>query len=320
MLGKDVIERLSRLRRAQIAATPPTAARHAVSESPEPVVMAGHESQTHWGPCWRIDTPLEPLLPVLRDELRLVDSRMPELAARTDVHRDLAALAAAFPSQILLLDLETCGFAGSLVFLAGLVHADSQGLRLTQLLARNYAEEKAVLQSLWQATTGKQVLITFNGKSFDWPSVHDRSTLHHLGRDDRDRTAQPRLSVVAPPIPDAMTRFDARPDLQHVDLLHHCRRFWGRKLPNCRLQTLEQYLCRRRRVADIPGREIPAAYDDYVRTGDARWMKVILHHNALDLVTLLQLSLRLCFYTCDAPPASSNSEPAKRLRVTRSAG
>ena len=54
---------------------------------------------------------------------------------------------------------------------------------LSQLLARNYAEEKAMLQTLWSIVAEKRVLATFNGKSFDWPMVHDRSTLHHLGCD-----------------------------------------------------------------------------------------------------------------------------------------
>ena len=44
-------------------------------------------------------------------------------------------------------------------------------------------------------------------------------------------------------------------------------------------------------MGDIPGREIPAAYHDYVRDGRSPAVESILHHNALDLVTLLQLAL-----------------------------
>ena len=64
--------------------------------------------------------------------------------------------------------------------------------RLSQLLARNYAEEKPLLQTLWNIAADKRVLVTFNGKSFDWPMVHDRSTLHHLGQDPRDQTSRSR--------------------------------------------------------------------------------------------------------------------------------
>ena len=50
-------------------------------------------------------------------------------------------------------------------------------------------------------------------------------------------------------------------------------------------------VCRRRRSEDIPGHEIPAAYHDFVRDGDAWLMRSVLHHNALDLITLLQLAM-----------------------------
>ena len=124
--------------------------------------------------------------------------------------------------------------------------------------------------TLWEGMRSRGVLRTFNGKSFDWPMVSDRSVLYRLDAAGHTRD------------------FD-----HHIDLLHHARRQFRRELPNCRLQTLEWYLCGRRRTGDIPGSEIPSAYHDYVRTGDAREMKSILHHNALDLITLLQLSLRM---------------------------
>jgi uncharacterized protein YprB with RNaseH-like and TPR domain len=81
--------------------------------------------------------------------------------------------------------------------------------------------------------------------------------------------------------------------IQHIDVLHHARRRWRRQLPNCRLQTLEWHVCRRRREADIPGHRIPAVYADYVRTGFERDMDTVLYHNALDLVTVFDLALRL---------------------------
>ena len=44
---------------------------------------------------------------------------------------------------------------------------------------------------------------------------------------------------------------------------------------------------------DIPGHRIPAVYAEYVRTGFERDMDTVLYHNAIDLVTLFDLSLRL---------------------------
>jgi hypothetical protein len=137
------------------------------------------------------------------------------------------------------------------------------------LIARNYAEEQAILETLWQTVAGHDVLVTFNGKSFDWPMVRDRSTRYRLAA----------RSAAAPMV--------------HLDLLHHARRRWRKQLPDCRLQTLEQLVCRRRRMGDIPGHRIPAAYAEFVRTGFEREMDAILYHNAVDLVTLLDLTLRL---------------------------
>lgn len=188
---------------------------------------------------------------------------------------EVRAFRESFPHQTVFLDLETCGFAGSMIFLAGMLHPTATGLVMSQLLARNYAEEKPMLQSLWQLVTGCRVLVTFNGKSFDWPQVVDRSTLHQLlpgPLGEQSATGAARL---------------------HFDLLHHARRRWRDQLPNCKLQTLERHVCGRYRTGDIPGRDIPSAYHHFVRTGQVTALRSILHHNALDLVTLLQLAMRV---------------------------
>jgi uncharacterized protein YprB with RNaseH-like and TPR domain len=181
----------------------------------------------------------------------------------------LAAFIRAFPQDLLLVDLETCGLAGSSLFLIGLLRCIEGHLAVELLLARSYAEERAVLASFWQAVTPRSLLVTFNGKSFDWPMLADRSARHLMFRGCR------------------------RPEPAHVDLLHHARRRWRRQLPDCRLQTLERHICGRGRTGDIPGNQIPAAYQHYVRTGKDHEMNAILLHNAIDLVTLLDIGLRL---------------------------
>ncbi len=181
--------------------------------------------------------------------------------------RELAHLRRALPAETLFLDLETCGFSGSPVFLAGVIHAQDGPLILEQYLARDYSEEAAVLTTVAARCKGA-TLVTFNGKSFDGPMVTDRSIVHHL--------AEPLAGM------------------PHVDLLHHARRHWRKRLPNFRLQTLERFVCGRMRQGDIPGSRIGAEYHAFVRTCDPAGMESILHHNALDLVTLVQLALRLC--------------------------
>ena len=238
------------------------------------------EVENSSGKHLRLRRPLETFWP--QSSAHLVGRPSPTI--REDQHDELRACSQALPDGLIFLDLETCGFAGSMVFLVGLLRMCGGRWTLDQLLAHNYAEERAVLETLWQTAAEHRVLITFNGKSFDWPMVHDRSTRHLIGV-NHGELSQTHGS-----------RFDpqsARPQLMHCDLLHHARRRWRGHLPNCRLQTLERYVCGRRRAGDIHGAEIPAAYHHYVRTGEDRQMRSVLHHNALDLVTLLELLLEL---------------------------
>ncbi|MCA9269431.1 MAG: ribonuclease H-like domain-containing protein [Planctomycetales bacterium] len=214
--------------------------------------------------------PLSAVWPAGREVVDSGVRRLQEAAAAGALADPWPQLAAGLPHRAALLDLETCGFAGSMVFLVGLIHSDGQELTLTQWLARNYAEEPSMLWSLQRQLAECDVLLTFNGKSFDWPMVRDRCVLHRLAAPSED---------FAPP--------------HHLDLLHLARRRYRRELPDCRLQTLERYLCGRRRAGDIPGSEIPAAYHRFARTGAMDQMQSVLHHNALDLVTLLQVSLTL---------------------------
>jgi len=301
MLTDDVLSRLSQLARSTLPLAPPQpcpaqdAAQELRPETPDDNMSQlppGCEVDTAWGRHWLRERRLWDLWPHGAEWLSREQVRLDEL--RTQAHRrpaELQAFLRSLPGQVLLLDLETCGFAGSPIFLAGLLHEQNGCWVLSQLLARTYAEEKPLLHTLWTLAAGKQVLVTFNGKSFDWPMVHDRSTLHHLGQDPRAAPAsEPAASAAAGCAPPAQ-RGDPRPALIHCDLLHHARRRWGGRLPDCRLQTLERHVCRRRREEDIPGHAIPAAYHDFVRTGDAWLMRSVLHHNALDLITLLQLAM-----------------------------
>lgn len=249
-----------------------------VAGKPIPGLMRrGEVVATSAGEHLRICLPLEALWPggeplvAARQEFlrgRLEESRR-AVEPTVVMPAELAALVAALPDRTLLLDLETCGLSGSALFLIGLLRQIDGLPTVELLLARNYAEEQAVLESLWQTAAGHDVLVTFNGKAFDWPMVMDRSIRHRLSAARSGRT------------------------MLHVDVLHHARRRWRRQLPDCRLQTLEQHVCRRRRSGDIPGHLIPAAYAEFVRTGFEREMDAILYHNAADLVTLLDLTLRL---------------------------
>ena len=168
--------------------------------------------------------------------------------------------------DVILLDLETTGLSSSPLFLVGTATTEGDTVVVRQYLARTYAEERSVISAFAESAGDKRALVSFNGKSFDVPYL-------------RARAAATRVET---PIPGV-----------HLDLLHAARRTYRGTLPDCRLQTLEKHVCLRRRVDDIDGARIGEAYHHFVRTGNAADMVRILKHNAWDLVTLLELLLRM---------------------------
>jgi uncharacterized protein YprB with RNaseH-like and TPR domain len=165
--------------------------------------------------------------------------------------------------RLLYLDIETCGLSGAPVFLVGLGFVVERNIVFRQLFARDYAEERALLHELARFAGDFDALVTFNGKTFDAPFLHDRATHHRV--------------PFALPHP-------------HLDLLWMARRRWREYLPNCRLQTLEWRILRRRRGGDVGGAEIPGLYHDYVKRGEAHRLVPVFHHNLLDVVSMVELT------------------------------
>ena len=167
---------------------------------------------------------------------------------------------------VIFLDLETTGLGTGPLFLIGTMLWRDGGLVVRQFFARDYSEERAAISLFLADSTDVGLLLSFNGKSFDLPYVRVRA---------------------------AATGVDCTLDPPHLDLLHTGRRIWKGHFDDCRLQTLERFVCGRSRTGDIPGWQIPRAYHDYVRTGNAWQMVDCLEHNMLDLVTLADLMTRL---------------------------
>lgn len=178
---------------------------------------------------------------------------------------ELAELARTDPINCLWVDIETTALSSAPLFLIGTMHYEGHDFHMTQYFARSFEEEKPVIEAAMKEMGDFTLVITYNGKIFDLPYIKDRAT-HHK-------------TVYRDPI-------------RHLDMLPVSRRYWKSRFGNCKLQTLETGLCGRQRVDDIPGQDIPAAYHDFVRTGDATKMKAVLYHNALDLLTLAELTLK----------------------------
>jgi hypothetical protein len=189
-----------------------------------------------------------------------------ESAPQPDIHSDFHSLLSFAPQQVLFLDIETTGLGNCPLFLVGIMYLTDANLKIDQLFARDYSEEISLLYYLNEIFGSFEVFATFNGLSFDIPFIRNRMIYHRI---------KPQI------------------DHFHFDILHHARRKWRRQMPNCKLQTLEMRICNRRRIGDIPSDLIPDAYHEFVRTKDTTLLKEFFQHNALDLITMAELTVAL---------------------------
>jgi uncharacterized protein YprB with RNaseH-like and TPR domain len=171
------------------------------------------------------------------------------------------------PGGLLFLDTETTGLAGgtgSLAFLIGLAWWGRTGLRVRQLFLPGPGREGAMLGGLAELAERFQVVVTFNGNSFDLPLLRTRCLLAR------------RPDPLAP--------------LASWDLLPAVRRLWGRWLPDCRQQTSEQRICGYGRgPGDIDGSRIPQVFFQYLRQGETELLPAVLRHNRRDMVGMAHL-------------------------------
>lgn len=179
--------------------------------------------------------------------------------------RDRLAVLPGIPdasAPLLCLDTETTGLgsaAGTVAFLVGIGWWEGDRLRLLQLALPDHSEEGALLDALADVVPPGACLVTYNGRSFDWPLLETRFRMC--------RRSMPTLSG-------------------HLDLLLLVRRLFRYRLPDARLQTVERSLLRRHRAPDIPAWEIPAIYHSFLRGGPTGPIRVVARHNAEDVVTL----------------------------------
>lgn len=136
--------------------------------------------------------------------------------------------------------------------------------QLRQFFMRDPSEEAALLEAIVDFLAPCEALVTFNGKAFDAPLLTTRYTLH------------------ATPSPFK--------DFAHVDLLPLARRLWRDRLPSRALKYLEEHVMQApRSLEEVPGYEIPYLYFDYLRSRDARPLKGVFYHNAMDIVAMTAL-------------------------------
>jgi uncharacterized protein YprB with RNaseH-like and TPR domain len=191
--------------------------------------------------------------------------------ARTPAER--AHVRGADPRRFVYLDTETTGLAGgtgTYAFLVGCARYEGDEFVVRQFFLRTLAEEHALLHGVSGALEGCEVLVTYNGKAFDWPLLETRYALARRGGPRRPE---------APPV--------------HLDLLFASRRLWRARLVACGLGDVERHALGVERGADTPGWLIPQIYFAYLRERDVRPLVGVFRHNALDLLSLAGLLGRI---------------------------
>ena len=181
------------------------------------------------------------------------------------------------PEQWLFLDTETTGLAGgsgTYAFLVGIAWWEDGGLEIEQFFLREYSEERSLLFALSERIAEHPVLVTFNGKSFDWPLLETR---YRMSR---------KVSIPSP--------------VAHLDFLHPARNLWRLRLGSVRLSELERHILGWDRGADVLSGQIPQIYFDYLRGGAAERLVPVLNHNGMDLRGLAALSNRILSLLTDA--------------------
>ncbi len=174
------------------------------------------------------------------------------------------------PEKALFLDTETTGLsggAGTVAFLVGLGRVEQGRFTVYQYLMPNYGAETLLLEKAAALIREAEVLVTFNGRSFDVPLLRSRFVMCRME--------------------------DPTRDMPHLDIIHPVRRVWKLRIRDCSLGHIEETVLGLRRDRDIPGAEVPERYFEFLRTGDMALLEDIVEHNRQDIVSLGTLLARL---------------------------
>ncbi|MBP1995229.1 ribonuclease H-like domain-containing protein [Paenibacillus eucommiae] len=170
--------------------------------------------------------------------------------------------------ELLFFDTETTGLgvgAGNVPFMVGIGYYCVGQFIIEQLFMRNPSEELAMLLYLQEKLERYTHIVSYNGRTFDWPILKNRYVLNRLALDDSS--------------------------LRHLDLLYPSRSLWRNSLPSCRLSMVEEERLGFTRHNDVPGSLAPTLYFQYLAEKNASVLSGLFVHNEHDIVSLAALSI-----------------------------
>jgi uncharacterized protein YprB with RNaseH-like and TPR domain len=172
--------------------------------------------------------------------------------------------------DLLIFDLETTGLsggAGTYVFMAGFLRVENERISAVQYFLNDLSSEKLFLTKIKDQLKSGPILVSYNGKSFDYNILRNRFIINGLNPAETYPT--------------------------HLDLLYTARRIWRDLFPDFSLQTVERWALEFKREGDIPGHMVPEIYFQYLRGREVSDdICGVFTHNKNDIVSLLAVLLK----------------------------
>ncbi len=225
-------------------------------------LLSGEFRQTRYGESFVVEQRFPLNIPHGRTSMR--PAVLPEILGVWAKDARITELPA---EKFIFFDTETSGLSGgtgTYAFMVGAGRFEGDDFLLAQFFLRDPSEEPAMLEAMAEFFAPAEVLVSYNGKSFDAPLLQTRYKLHSI------------------PVP-----FEG---YAHLDLLHLARRLWRDRLASRTLQSIEAHILGVTRTSEeVPGYEIPYLYFDYLRDHDATQMKGVFYHNEIDILSLAAL-------------------------------
>ena len=172
--------------------------------------------------------------------------------------------------EILIFDLETTGLAGgtgTYPFLIGFGIFEKNTIKIRQYFLPDFGREISAYLDIRNYQRETNVLLSYNGKTFDYPLLRNRFILNRIDNPFENHA--------------------------HLDLLHAARRLYKKHLPSCSLESIEKYVFSFNRWGDIEGSLIPQSYFTFLQTGELNDIQRIIDHNQQDIVSLARLLFHL---------------------------
>lgn len=209
------------------------------------------------------------------EELPGIAGALTPVAARQNQARTPSSVEA---GRMLFLDTETTGLgvgAGNVPFMVGFGYYTEHAFIVEQTLIRHPGEERAMLEYLLTHLQDKEHLVTYNGRTFDWPVLVNRYIMNGW----RANGAEPG----------------------HLDFLHPSRALWRKTLASCRLAVVEEERLGFVRGEDVPGSMAPTLYVQYLNDGNPEHLHGVYAHNEKDVLTLAALAVHFARLLQDRP-------------------